>query len=165
MCSKCSEGCCLPTSPWNHAPFIFMLHIFLSPLTSMEKSSSPWKYISLLIIFYQFGEGITPNSCRRYSNVSLGRGFVNLSAICSCVPIYSILMLFSATCSHRKWYLTWMCFLLQCITGFFEILIARLLSHKIRIRSSYVTWMSAIVCFILMSTTCFRYNILWLCCG
>ena len=67
-----------------------------------------------------FGVEITPSLCKRYSKASRGSGFVNISSTCSFVPTYSTLMFFSATCSHRKWYLIGMCFVLECITEFFE---------------------------------------------
>ena len=80
----------------------------------------------------QNGKEVTPNCCRRYSKVSLGRGLVKISTICSFVPIYSNLMFFFVTFFQRKWNLIGICLVLECITGFLEMLIALMLSHRIR---------------------------------
>ena len=90
----------------------------------------------------------TPNPCLRYSNVSLGRGFVNISAICSFVAMYSILAFFSTTYSLRKRYFIRICFVFEFITGFFEIFMASLLSRNTKIGSLYSTLISCNVCFI-----------------
>ena len=84
----------------------------------------------------------------RYLNVSLGKGFVKMSAICSLVSTYSILMFFSITCSLRKWNLMETCLVLECITGFLDMFIALVLSQSIGMGSPYFTWMSSNVCFI-----------------
>ena len=73
----------------------------------------------------------TPSFCLRYSKVSLGSGFVRISATCSLEGTYSNLTFCSSTCSRRKWYLIGMCLVFECMTGFFEMLIALVLSHKI----------------------------------
>jgi hypothetical protein len=153
-------------------PPIFMLVVllFLSPpLTSMEMGNPP-NYIPLFIIAEdygnQFGEEITPNFCRRYSKVSLGRGFVNMSTICSSVPMYTNLILFSMTYSHRKWNLIGKCLVLECITGFLEIFIALVLSkyqNKLIISNLHV--LQGFLHQENMSTTCCYCDILCFCCG
>ena len=89
-----------------------------------------------------------PNCWWRYSDVVVGRGLVKISASCSVVGTYSNLTTLSKTCSLRKWNLIGMCFVLECITGFFKILIALVLSQNMGIGSSYVTCMSCRLCFI-----------------
>ena len=79
----------------------------------------------------QYEASTTPSFCLRYSKVSLGSGFVRISAACSLEGTYSNLTFFSSTCSRRKWYLIGMCLVFECMTGFFEMLIALVLSHKI----------------------------------
>jgi hypothetical protein len=71
-----------------------------------------------------------------------------MSAICSLVPTYSTRMLFSTTFSHRKLNFIGMCFVLECITGFFEILMELVLSQYIEMGSSYSTCIYVNVCFI-----------------
>ena len=44
----------------------------------------------------------TPSLCLRYSKVSLGSGFVRISATCSLEGTYSNLTFCSSTCSRRK---------------------------------------------------------------
>ena len=44
----------------------------------------------------------TPSFCLRYSKVSLGSGFVRISATCSLEETYSNLTFCSSTCSRRK---------------------------------------------------------------
>ena len=87
----------------------------LSPPLSLKAKGIPPDVFHI----WPFGEGITLNFCLRYSNVSLGRGLVKMSAICSFISTYSSLMFFSVTCSLRKWNLMGMCFVLEFITGFF----------------------------------------------
>ena len=113
-----------------------------------------------------FGVEITPSLWRRYSKASHGSSFVEMSATCSFVPTYSTRMFFSATCSHRKWYLIGMCLVLECITGFFEILMALVLSQYIGMGSSYSTCISVKVLFHPknLCTTCCCCNILCLDC-
>jgi len=94
------------------------------------------------------GVEITPSLWQRYSKASLGSDFVKITATCYFVPTYSTLMFFSATCSCRKWYLIGMFFILECITGFFEILIALVSSQYIGMGSSYSTYISVKFCFI-----------------
>ena len=72
---------------------------------------------------------ITPSLWWRYSKASRGSSFVKMSSTCSFAPTYSTLMFFYATYSRRKWYLIGMCFVLECITGFFEILMVLVLSQ------------------------------------
>ena len=71
-----------------------------------------------------------------------------MSATCSFVPTYSTMMFFSTTCSRRKWYLIGMYLVLECITGFFEILMALVLLQYIGMGSPYSTCISLRVCFI-----------------
>ena len=142
-------------SPCHHtilAPPVIMLCLiplswcffgFISPFVIKGKGNTSWCFHT-----WSFGEGITPNFCLRYSNVSLGRGLVKMSTICSFVSTYSSLMCFFVTCSLRKWKLMGMCFVLKCITGFLDIFIELVLSQNIGMGSSYFTWMSSDVCFI-----------------
>jgi hypothetical protein len=102
-----------------------------------------------------FGGEITLSLWRRYSKDSRGSGFVKMSTTCSFVPTYSTLMFFSITYSYRKRYLIGMCFVLECITGFFEILMALILSQYIGMGSSYSTCIFVKVCFI--QRTCVQH--------
>ena len=72
---------------------------------------------------------MTPSLPLRYKNASLGNSFVNLSAICSFVFTYSNLTSLSCTNSLKKCYFITMCFVLECITGFFDMLIVLVLSQ------------------------------------
>lgn len=74
---------------------------------------------------------MTPIFWQIYSNASCGKGFLKISAIFFVVLMYSNLIFCSVTCSWRKWYLIGICLVLECITGFFEILMALVLSQKI----------------------------------
>jgi hypothetical protein len=56
--------------------------------------------------------------------LSLGRGLVKIYAICSFVPMYSNLIFFYGNHSRRKWKLIKICLVLECITGFLDIIIA-----------------------------------------
>ena len=118
----------------------------------MEKGTSamlPLSYCSVVEDrAIQLEDNMTPNFSLGYSKVSLGRGLVKTSATYFFVLIFSNLIFFSVTCSRRKWNLIGMCLVLECITGFLEILIALVLSHKIGIGSLHVTCMSCRVCFI-----------------
>ena len=116
---------------------------FISPFVLKGKGNTSWFFH-----IWPFGEGITPNFCLRYSNVSLGRGLVKMSTICSFVSTYSSLMFFSVTYSLRKWNLMGMCFVLECITRFLDMFITLVLSHNIGIGSSYFTCVSSNVCLI-----------------
>jgi hypothetical protein len=69
-------------------------------------------------------------------------------AFYSFVPMNSNLIFFCVTRSRRKWNLIGTCLVLECITGFLEMFIALVLSHSIRIGSSYFTCMSCRVFFI-----------------
>lgn len=91
---------------------------------------------------------MTPNFSRWYSKVSLGRAFINISAIWSFIEIYSSFTSFSMTFSLKKWYLIDICFVLEYITRFFQMLIAFVLSQKMEIGSSYTIVISFNVCFI-----------------
>ena len=95
---------------------------------------SPWNEA---FFFFQrvVSEDTSPSLFLRYSNGSLARGFVNIFAICSFVGTYSNFTTFCATCSLRKWYLIGMCLVFEWSTGFFEILIALVLSHLIEMGS------------------------------
>jgi hypothetical protein len=122
---------------WCFSSWCFLLYIY------DKKNSKSFNYFmitfALPLSYYanfhvdHCGAETTPSFYRRYLKVSLGRGLVKICAICSFVPTYSTLMLFSVTCSHRKRNLIRMCFILECITRFLEILIALVLSQNIRI--------------------------------
>jgi hypothetical protein len=71
--------------------------------------------------------------------------------------MYSILTLSLATCSLRKWYFMGICFEFECIIGFFEILIALVLSQMIEIGRSYSTLISSSVFFI--QITCVKHDV------
>ena len=90
----------------------------------------------------------TPSFCLRYSKVSLGNGLVSISTTCSLEGTYSNLTFCSSTCSRRKWYLIGMCLVFECMTGFFEMLIALVLSHKMEIGGVQEIWKSCKVCII-----------------
>ena len=90
----------------------------------------------------------TPSFCLRYSNASLGRGLVNISATCSLEGTYSNLTFCSSTYSCRKWYLIGMCLVLECITRFFEILVALVLSHRMEMGGEHLIWISCNGCII-----------------
>ena len=99
-------------------------------------------------ISIQMGDIMNPNFSLRYSKVSLGKGLVKMPATYSFVPIYSNLIFFFVTCSQRKWNLIGMCLVLECITGFLEILMALVLSHRIGLGLSHVMCMSCKAFFI-----------------
>ena len=84
----------------------------------------------------------TPSFCLRYSNASLGKCLVNISATSSLEGTYSNLTFFSSTYSCKKWYLRGICLVLEWITGFFEILMAILLSHKMEMGGENLIWIS-----------------------
>ena len=90
----------------------------------------------------------TPSFCLRYSKVSLGKGLVSISATCSLEGTYSNLTFCSSTCSLIKWYLIGICLAFECMTRFFEMLIALVLSHKMEIDGVQVIWKSYNVCII-----------------
>lgn len=75
------------------------------------------------------GIEITNNLFLRYSNVSFGRGFVNISSLCSLVALYSNLTIFSITYSLRKWYFIGIYFVFEGIIGFLEIFTILVLPH------------------------------------
>lgn len=83
---------------------------------------------------------INPKHCRTYSTESQGRGLVNIYAICSLKGRYSNFIFWSKTYSLRKWYLTGMCLVFECIIGFLNILMTLVLSQKIDMGCEQVTW-------------------------
>ena len=84
---------------------------------------------------------MTPNLPLRYKNASLGSGLVNMSAIYSFVWTYSNLISLSCTNSLTKWYFIAICLVLECIIGFFEMLIALVLSQNMTTDSLISTFM------------------------
>ena len=143
-------------SPYHQTLFFIFLPghyaLLLSlPLWHQWKREFPlmlFLFLALLISCLAFWEEITPVLYLRYSKLSLERGLVKMSSIYSFVLGSSNLMFFSMTCSLRKWNLIGICFVLECITGFLEVLIALVLSQGIGMGSSYFTCMSSKVCFI-----------------
>ena len=89
---------------------------------------------------------MTLNLPLRYKNASLGSDLVNMSAIFSFEWTYSNLISLSCTNSLTKWYFMEMCFVLECITRFFEILIALVLSQNMTIGSLISTFMPSSNC-------------------
>ena len=83
---------------------------------------------------------MTPNFPLRYKNASLGNGLVNMSAIYSFVWTYSNLISLSCTSSLEKWYFIAICLVLECITGFFDMLIALVLSQNMTTSSLISTF-------------------------
>ena len=150
------EPCLCPLHLINLSPFVINgKGIFPSGaapperLSSYGSSSCTSKTYKISIQKgFIFGVEITPSLWRICSKASCGSGFVKMSTTFSFVPTYSTLMLFSATYSHTKWYLIGMCLVVECITGFFEILMALVLSQYIGMGSSYSTCISIKVCFI-----------------
>ena len=127
-------------SIWGFSPWLNCLLYGASSCTS--------KTYNISIQKHSFWSRNNSDSLAKILKFFHGSGFVKMSATCSFVPTYSTLMFFSATCSYRKWYLIGMCFVLECITGFFEILIALALSQYIGMGSSYSTYIYVKVCFI-----------------
>jgi len=68
----------------------------------------------------------------------MGSSLVNISATYSLEGTYTNLIFFSRTCSRRKWYLMGMCLVLGCMAGFFEILMALVLSYKMEMGGEHV---------------------------
>ena len=73
---------------------------------------------------------LTPNLPLRYRNASLGSGLVNMLAIYSFVWTYSNMISLSYTNSLTKWYFIAICLVLKCMTRFFKMLIALVLSQN-----------------------------------
>ena len=125
---------------------------FLPPFDINEKGTSVMLPLSYCCVVedrsIQLGDSMTTNFYLRYSKVSLGRCLIEMYETCSFVPIYSNLIFFSVTCSRRKWNFIEICLVLECITGFLEIVMALVLSHRIGIVSLHVMCMSYMVCFI-----------------
>ena len=86
--------------------------------------------------------------CLRCSKASLGNDLVKILALCSFESTYSNLTTFWDTCSLRKCYLIGKHFILECMIGFFDILIALVFSYSIIIGCSYLTSKYSSVCFI-----------------
>jgi hypothetical protein len=61
----------------------------------------------------------TPSSPRKRVKVAWSRGSVKISASWSCVGTWIKAIFPFSTLSLKKWYLTSMCFVLECSTGFF----------------------------------------------
>ena len=141
--------------PCHHAHFIFLplwhqwqreLPLMISlPLCS---SCATQNYFLAESYVDLFGEETTSRLFLRYSKVSLGRGLVNISTICSFFLMYSNLMLFSMTYSCIRWNLIGIFFVFYYITGFLDMFIALVLSQSIGMVSSYFTYLSCNICFI-----------------
>jgi hypothetical protein len=71
----------------------------------------------------------TPSSPRKRANVAWSKGLVRISASCFSVGTSMRSMFPFSTLSHKKWYLTSMCLVLEWITGFLATLMALVLSH------------------------------------
>ena len=137
----------LPLHLINLSPFfingkgIFPSRASLANITLLETDLPNWivlfmvlpcvhlRHIREAFKRIHFGVEISSSLLWRYSKDSRGRSFVNMSTTCSFVPTYSTRIFFSTTYSRRKWYLIGMFFILECITGFFEILMALVLSQ------------------------------------
>ena len=159
------EPCLCPLHLINLSPFVIngkgIFPFGAAPpdrLSSYGASSCTSKTYKISIQkAFIFGVEITPSLWRRYSKASRGSGFVKMSATCSFVPTYSTMMFFYATYSRRKWYLIGMWLVLECITRFFEILMALVLSQYIGMGSWYSTCISIKVCFI--QITCVQHAV------
>jgi hypothetical protein len=71
----------------------------------------------------------TPSSPRKRVKVAWSRGLVKISVSWSCVGTWIKTIFPFSTLSLRKWYLTFMCLVLEWSTGFFTMLMALVLSH------------------------------------
>jgi hypothetical protein len=71
----------------------------------------------------------TPSSPRKQVKVAWSRGLVKISASWSCVGTWIKVVFPFSTLSLRKWYLTYMCLVLEWRTGYFATLMALVLSH------------------------------------
>jgi hypothetical protein len=141
------EPCLCPLHLINLSPFVINgKGIFPSGVAPLDKLSSygassctSETYKIRIQKAFIFGVEITPSLWRIYSKASRGSGFVKMSATCSFMPTYS----------------TPMCLVLECITGYFEILMVLVLSQYIGMGSSYSTCISVKVCFI--QRTCVQH--------
>lgn len=88
--TSCCSPCHQATPPIIH--YVVPPNFLLSPLDINSKG-----------IVYCDTREKTPIFWWRYSNASWGRGFVRISAICSVVLTYYILMFCSTICSQVKW--------------------------------------------------------------
>ena len=89
---------------------------------------------------------MTPSLPLRYKNASLGNGLVNMFAIYSFVSTYSNMISLPCTNSLTKWYFIAMCFVLECITRFYGMLIALVLSQNMTIGSLISTFIPSNNC-------------------
>jgi hypothetical protein len=71
----------------------------------------------------------TPRSPRKRVKVAWSRGLVKISASWSCVGTWIKAIFPFSTLSLRKWYLAYMCLVLEWSTGLFATLMALVLSH------------------------------------
>ena len=117
------EPCLCPLHLINLSPFFINgKGIFTSGAPPPDRVSS-YGASSCTSKTYKHSKNI--HFCSRNNSKSLANIFKGFpwkwfcKDTCSFVPTYSILMFFSATYSSRKWYLIGMCFVLECITGFF----------------------------------------------
>ena len=122
-------------SPSHHAHFLFLplwhqwkreLPLMISP--PLCSCCATHNCFSVESYVDPFGEETTPNLCQRYSKVSLVRSLVKIYAIYSFIPMYSNLMFLFVTCSHRKWNLIGIWFVLKCLIGFLDMFIVLVLS-------------------------------------
>jgi hypothetical protein len=72
----------------------------------------------------------TPSSRRKWEKVSWSKGLVKISASCFRVGTCIKSMFPFSTSSLKKWYLTYICLVLQWSTRCFAMLMALVLSHK-----------------------------------
>jgi hypothetical protein len=70
-----------------------------------------------------------PNSPRKRVKFAWSRGLFKILASWSCVGTWIKAIFPFSTLSLRKWYLTSLCFVLECINRFFAMLMALVLSH------------------------------------
>jgi hypothetical protein len=71
----------------------------------------------------------TPSSPRKRVKVAWSRGLVKILASWSCVGTWIKVIFPFSTLSVRKWYLTYMCLVLEWSTGLFATLMSLVLSH------------------------------------
>jgi hypothetical protein len=71
----------------------------------------------------------TPKYPRKRANVAWSKGLVRISVSCFSIGTWMRSMFPFSTLSLRKWYLTSMCLVLECSTGFLATLMALVLSH------------------------------------
>lgn len=104
--------------------------------------------VNIYVMWIIVGRKLLQDFVADIQKVSLASGLVKISAIYTFVPTYSSFLFFSVACSHRKWYLIRMCFILECITRFLDILMALVLSQSIETISSHFNCISCKVFFI-----------------